>query len=154
MSTEDRLDRLEASDAIRSLKMRYAKLCDAGYPVDELGPLFTDDAVWDGGEVFGRYDGRPAIEAFFATCTERVDFALHYTMSGHIVVDDGSRTASGTWYLWQPMTVDGQPVWLMATYDDRYVKVDGRWIYADLKLNVQALTPIKEGWAERRFIEA
>jgi hypothetical protein len=42
----------------------------------------------------------------------------------------------------------------MATYDDRYVKVDGQWIYADLKLNVQALTPIKEGWAERRFIEA
>ena len=102
--------------------MKYAKLCDAGYPTEEIGALFTADAVWDGGEAFGRYEGREQIKEFFASANDRVDWAMHYTVSGDITVADDSQTASATWYLWQPMTFDGDAVWLMARYDDKYAQ--------------------------------
>ena len=66
MSSHDalalRIGKLEAEGDIRRLKTAYAELCDAGYPGEKLGALFTEDAVWDGGEHFGVYTGRAEIE--------------------------------------------------------------------------------------------
>ena len=44
-------------EAIRSLKLRYAELCDTGYDPDELTALFVDDGIF---EVTGQvhYQGR------------------------------------------------------------------------------------------------
>lgn len=154
MTIEQRLERLEASNDVRALKMKYAALCDAGYPAKELGALFVEDCVWDGGEIFGKYEGRQAIEDFFTSTPARVPWAMHYTVSGDISVGDDAKTASASWYLWQPMTLDGGAVWLIARYQDKYVKTDAGWQYADLKLDVQAVTPIDKGWVEQRFAEA
>ena len=52
-SLERRLARLEAAEEIRQLKARYAEVCDTGYEPERMVPLFTADAVWDGGERFG-----------------------------------------------------------------------------------------------------
>lgn len=151
---EARLARLEAAHDIRALKMTYAKLCDAGYPHKEIGQLFVEDAVWDGGELFGRYAGRQEIEEFFASTPARVPWAMHYTVAGDIDVAEDARTASATWYLWQPMTLDGHAVWLMAKYADEYVWTDAGWRYGNLRLDVEALTPADKDWVAQRFIEA
>ena len=52
MSIDARVLRLEAAEQIRILKADYCELCDADYPADALCELFTEDGVWDGGEVF------------------------------------------------------------------------------------------------------
>ena len=66
MSIEARLRRVEAAEQIRLLKARYCDLCDAGYPADALCSLFTEDGVWDGGEM-GVFEGRDALHRFFST---------------------------------------------------------------------------------------
>ena len=42
-------------------------------------PLFTQDAVWDGGR-FGRYEGIDAICGFFAA-SPPIAWALHYMIA-------------------------------------------------------------------------
>ena len=150
---ESRVARLEAIHEIRSLKMRYVRWCGAGYEVGAVGQLFTDTSVWDGGETFGRYEGGAAIREFFTRTGGRVDWTLHYIVSGDISVGDDLRTAQASWYLWQPMTLEGEPVWHMATYDDDYVLTDGGWRFDTLKLTVHAVTNIHKGWVDERFID-
>jgi hypothetical protein len=58
LSIEQRLARLEAEGAIRFCIARYMALCDTlgpDTPMEELGALFTRDAVWAGkGRVMAR----------------------------------------------------------------------------------------------------
>lgn len=151
-TVEHRLARLEAADQIRALKMRYAQLCDDGYPTDQLEKLFTADAVWDGGEAFGHHEGWPSIKAFFDGASTQIAWAMHYTVAGDIHVADDAQSARATWYLWQPMTFDGRAVWLIARYADAYVIDGGEWKFTAIDLDVQALTPIDSGWVTERFI--
>ena len=148
---EERLERLEAAEQIRALKMRYAQLCDAGYPTDQLEQLFIADAVWDGGDAFGHHEGWPAIRAFFDGASTQITWAMHYTVAGDIHVADDGRSARATWYLWQPMTFDDTAVWLIARYADSYVVDAGEWKFSKIALDVQALTPIDRGWVTERF---
>lgn len=148
-SIETRLTRLEAIEAIRALKMRYARFCDDGYPAEKIGALFVEDGVWDSGEAWGTHVGRPAIEAFFREAPSKIRWAIHYTVSGDISVADDLKSATGRWYLWQPMTmvIDGKdtPGILMADYVDHYVNVPGQgWLYSSLKVNVQKLIPLPQ----------
>ncbi len=153
-NVEERLARLEAVEQIRALKMNYARLCDAGYPISELARIFAANAIWDGGKAFGRYEGWPEIQEFFSNAIRRIEWAMHYTVAGDINLGEDRRTATGTWYLWQPMTLDDTPVWLMGRYQDEYVNVDDRWIYTSLILDVQTVTPIDKGWVTERFAAA
>ena len=70
---ETRLARLEAVEEIRVLKARYAAVCDTGYDPDGMTPLFTTDAVWDGGDRFGRHEGIDGRRVHDEPCAERMD---------------------------------------------------------------------------------
>jgi hypothetical protein len=150
-----RVARLEAAEAIRQLKARYADVCDTGYDPDRMEPLFTPDAVWDGGERFGRYEGIEAIRGFFAGVSSQIVWALHYMVAPAIDVDEDGTNARGAWYLWQPCTVVGpdgpQAVWLTGRYADRYRLEDGGWRFSEVLLDVQAVTPFEDGWVRRPF---
>jgi SnoaL-like domain len=152
---ERRVARLEAAEEIRRLKARYAKVCDTGYEPDRMVPLFTADAVWDGGERFGRYEGIDAIHGFFAGVSSQIVWALHYMVAPAIEGDGDAETASASWYLWQPCTVVGdegpQAVWLTGTYADRYRKDADAWKFARVQLECQTISPFEEGWVRRPF---
>lgn len=144
---DERVQELEDIEAIRRLKVRYAQLCDANYDPDGLAELFTEDGVWDGGD-FGVYRGREAIRAFYAGISKQFSFAIHY-MIGHLIdIDPSSKEATGSWYLLLPATADGRAVWLALTYNDRYRKVDGRWLFSLVKLNLAFMTPFESGWVK------
>jgi SnoaL-like domain len=151
---ERKFCRLQAAEDIRNLKARYAIVCDTGYKPKGMRPLFTKDAVWDGGR-FGRHEGVEAICGFFAGVSKEIVWALHYMVNPIIELDDNLETARGSWYLWQPCTVTTpqgpKPVWLTGTYADRYRKVDGVWRFSEVNLAVQTISPFDEGWAKRRF---
>ncbi len=142
---EARVLRLEAEAAIIRLKGRYSRYSDDGYDADGLASLFVPDAIWDGGELFGRAEGVAAIRAHFAQAAARIPWALHYIVSPLIDVHADGRSASGSWYLWQPCVRQRSsgPVlsWLAGTYDDTYeltadgwrfrtVTVSARWLEA------------------------
>ena len=146
------IDRLQAAEDIRHLKARYADVCDTGYEPARMAPLFTQDAVWDGGERFGRYEGNDAICGFFAAVSSQITWALHYMIAPKITIGDDLKTAEGTWYLWQPCTIDNNPVWLTGTYFDRYAKEDDGWKFSEVHLSVQTISPFDEGWVKRPFL--
>jgi uncharacterized protein (TIGR02246 family) len=154
---EARLRRLEDIEAIRQLKAEYCAACDDGYDPDRLAPLFTADAVWDGGRTFGRVEGRDGIHRHFAGASARITIARHQVMNPIVEIDpdDGDR-ATGHWLLFQPCTAAGpdgeQAVWLAATYADVYRRVDGRWLIASTSIDVAFFSPHDRGWVDQRFL--
>jgi len=154
---ERRIAKLEAIEDIRRLKARYAQVCDNGYDPDQMAALFTRDALFDSGPMFGVYQGRQAIHDFFDRARHSVIWAIHFVIAPSIVVNDDLETATGTWYLWELATMRtgdrDEAVWMAATYDDRYRKEDGVWRFDEVHIKWQTITPFSEGWVRRKFLE-
>jgi ketosteroid isomerase-like protein len=154
MSLEDlerRIKAIEDIEEIKKLKARYCAYCDDSYDADGIAELFTEDAIWDGG-IRGRAEGREGIRDFFTRASQRLPFAIHMVMNPLIEVEGD--TAKGTWYLFQACTfaAGDQAVWGSARYDDEYVRIDGRWMFQNLKLTSHFWTPFDQGWVKTRFV--
>ena len=154
-----RLQRLEDIEAIRALKARYCERCDADYDPDGLAALFTEDAIWDGGNTFGVARGREAIRRHFQGASSRVAIARHQVMNPIIEVEGDD--ATGHWLLFQPCTNAGtdeggervdEAVWLAATYADTYRREGGRWLICGTTIEVSFFSPFDEGWVKQRFL--
>lgn len=147
---ERRLQVMEDIEAIKKLKTKYCAACDNQYDADAIAALFTEDAVWDGGN-FGTFEGREAIRTFFQGASKIFPFALHQVMNPLIEVDGD--TATGQWYLFQPCTLgeQNQAMWLAAKYQEQYVRSSGEWQFKNLKVNAEFFTPYEEGWAKKQF---
>lgn len=133
---EERLSRLEAAAAVRRVATRYFRLCDTlgpQTPFDELGALFTRNAVWEGRgryrKAFGRHDGRDAIVAMLAAYADPPHFALnaHYLSSEDVVVG-GEAAASGSWMMLQVSTYhDGRSDLRSAALTLDFIVEEGAW---------------------------
>lgn len=151
LTLEQRIQRLEDIEALKTLKYRYAEYCDSDYNPDLLAPLFTEDAIWDG-DVLGRAEGRDAIRAFFAVASKAMPFAIHHVSNPAIEID-GDR-ATGTWLLWQPCVhASGPALWIAGRYQDEYRRVDGVWRFASVTIRPNMISPYEAGWAKARKIE-
>ena len=152
---ETRLARLEAIEAIRELKAQYADVCDTGYDPVRMRPFFTEDAVWDGGPRFGRYEGVDAVCEFFAGISSQITWALHYMIAPIIDVADDGLSAAGSWYLLEPCTIatDEGPRAMVITgrYADRYRREADGWKFSGVVLDCQTISPLDEGWARSPF---
>ena len=160
---EERVQALEDLEAIKKLKAKYGQLCDARYDnqkmamkseaevegiAREIANLFTEDAVWEGGEKLGTVRGREKIYGRFKDSAFR--FAVHYFVMPDITVE-GNR-ARARWYLWQPATLkDNTAVWMSGFEDDQYVKVNGEWRQTYMKVTLYFLTGYDQGWMKKRL---
>jgi hypothetical protein len=151
-SLEERIQRIEDIEAIRELKMEYCRHCDNNYDPDPIAALFTEDAIWDGGN-FGRYEGREAIRNFFRQVSGKLPFAMHYVTNSSIDVQGNQ--AIGRWYLHCPVTFaeGNQAVWGAGFYEDHYVKVNDKWFIKGLKVISTFWTPLDKGWVKQRWME-
>lgn len=144
-----RLTRLEDLEKIQQLKARYCALCDDNYNPQGIASLFTEDGVWDGGEL-GKAEGHAAIVKFFERAPSAFSFAIHHVMNPIIEID-GDR-ATGRWYLFQPLTRKNREgeaaMWLAGRYEDDYVRIGGEWKFKRLKFITRFLAPYDEGWAK------
>jgi ketosteroid isomerase-like protein len=147
-----RIRRLEDIEALKQLKHRYCAACDDDYDPERLAPLFTEDAVWDGGAM-GCFEGRAAIRAFFAATRALVPFAIHHVTNPVIEVD-GDR-AFGQWYLWEPIVFaqGDQALWMAGRYDDRYRREGDRWLFEKVTVDLRMLSPYEKGFAKVRLAE-
>ena len=73
-----RLQRLEDVESIKRLIVHHAQGADRGNDVNVMLPLFTEDAVWDGGERFGVHPWKPAIREFLSQSGAFIGWTLHY----------------------------------------------------------------------------
>ena len=146
MDLAQRVARLEAIEAVKKLKAAYAEACDDAYNPDTMFHLFCEDAVWEEPTTFGRFEGRKAICDFFRGVSAPISFALHYTDAPLIEVADDLQSATSDWYIFMPATIDGGPMWLLATYNDRYAVENGVWKMAHVKVNIEHMVPYAEGW--------
>jgi len=131
-----RLEALEAEAAIRRVMAEYMRLCDrldASTPMDQLGDLFTVDAVWTGvgaryATAFGSHHGRAAILAMldgYRTPPHFV-FNAHFLTSESIEVD-GPR-ARGRWLMLQTATyASGTSDLRSARLDVEFASDGERW---------------------------
>lgn len=106
-----RLEVLEAESAVRRVLARYFQYCDdlgPHTPLDTLGDLFTEDAVWEGKgryeAAFGRYLGRAAIVDMIGSYCTPPHFIMtaHFTSSEFITIDGA--IARGEWMMLQCST--------------------------------------------------
>jgi hypothetical protein len=150
-----RLDRLEAIEDIRTLKARYADVCDTGYDPVRMRPFFTTNAVWDGGSRFGRHEGIEAVCGFFAGVSSQITWALHYMIAPIIEIADDGETATGSWYLLEPCTIatdeGSRAMVITGRYADRYRLEPDGWKFSEVVLDCQTISPLDEGWARKPF---
>ena len=151
---ETRMTRIESLEEIRSLKAHYCDLCDEGYDADALTALFTEDAVWDGGDL-GKFEGRDRIHRFFSNMPNVMSFAIHHITNSAIQLSDDGKQANARWYLLQTATVraGNRALWLAGRYDDVLVRVSDKWKFQSVKIQTRFFTPHDEGWAETPFLE-
>lgn len=149
------LAKLMAAEEIKVLKPRYAEITDDGYEPDRVLELFTDQCAWDGGEKFGRHEGREAIRELFLGFGRQIVWALHYMIAPIVEVDDDLEHATGRWYLWQPCTFAGddgpQAIWLADRYINRFVREDGVWKFSEVSVRAETMAPFERGWAKVPF---
>ncbi len=148
---EQRIRKLEDIEEIKQLKHRYCAACDDSFDADAIASVFTEDAVWDGGD-FGKLNGREEIRGFFQDADKRMPFAVHNVLNP--IIEVNGDTAKGTWYLFQTCTFaeGNRAIWGAARYDDEYVRRDGKWMIHRLKVTSHFWTPFEDGWVKTQFV--
>jgi hypothetical protein len=154
---EARIQRLEDIEAIRALKMRYAKLCDEGYDADGIVSLFAEEDVSWVSDVFGTYRGRDEIHAWFDGVGEEIRWALHFMINPVVEVGADGTTATGSFYLLELATMSapggGEPdaVVMTGKYADEFVKVGGDWRFKKIEVNFEQVSNLDQGWVRQQF---
>ncbi|MEJ7932762.1 nuclear transport factor 2 family protein [Sphingobium sp. AN558] len=120
-------DRLE----IAALNQRYALHVDF-HEIEEWVSLFTPDAVFDESEFDNPLmNGHDEIRAYGNHLTEIVRHVLHH-MTTHHITDMTATTARGRAFaLIEAVLNDGTHARTHCIYEDRYEKIDGRWLIAE-----------------------
>ncbi len=131
---EKRLARLEDDRAIRDLKARYLRACDAKDAETVRDALLPENAViaFDG---FPPFAGRDAFVDVYREmgCAPGV-FDIHHGANG-VITFESDESASGQWsLLFHSINLANRTLTLMGVeYDDRYAKQDGRWWIAETR---------------------
>lgn len=148
----ERLTRLEDTEAIRTLVATYALGADRHNDPAILGPLFTEDAVW-ACEGFGQHQGAQEIARALAEIGRtRIRWSLHYMVSPLVERAYDGATARCRWYLWELAQVaePGDPApqahWIGGCYDAQVLKGPRGWRFARVDLQLKLLSPHREGW--------
>ncbi len=155
---EARVQRLEDIDAIRNLKMTYAKLCDEGYDADGIVELFAqeEDVEWVS-DVFGTHRGRDEIHAWFDDVDEEIRWALHFMINAVVDVHEDGRRATGSFYLLElatmsaPDSTEPDAVIMTGKYADDFVKEGGRWRFKRIEVNFEQVSNLDQGWVRQQF---
>ncbi|MDQ1117734.1 MULTISPECIES: nuclear transport factor 2 family protein [Pseudoxanthomonas] len=135
---ERRVAQHEAEGACRWVMAEYMRLCDqldASTPMDELGALFTADALWEGrgskySAAFGRHEGRQAIVDFldgYRGPTPHFALNVHY-LTSETLHADSAQLAHGSWVMLQASTLASGESTLRSARIEAEFRFDlGRW---------------------------
>lgn len=123
---------LEDRIAIRELHGTYA---DASFRADKQGWLdcWADDCLW--ASSMGDFIGKEALSAQWDTLWAAMTSLAFFTETGAIEIDGD--TATARCYVREMFTLqDGSDNKITACYDDRLVRDDGRWRFAERRYTI------------------
>ena len=150
LTLEERIQRLEDIESIRTLKSRYhTYVNDTDF--DRIGSLFAADAsvklgylMPDGNAVVGR---EKIQAAFSGMKTSTSQSQLKQFLHSHIVELTGPDTASGTGMLYACYGVHADAYVVAGKYSEEYIRVDGTWLFKTMNLALYFTVPLALGWA-------
>jgi uncharacterized protein (TIGR02246 family) len=120
-------DKVADELAIRDVVHRYA---DASSRRDGAGvaSTFTADAEWTS-SVVGQFEGREALETFFADMLAEWNAFIQGLLSGVIVFDeDDPDRAKGRWFVEETgQRNEGTNLSVSGVYHDEYLREAGAW---------------------------
>lgn len=155
MELEARIARLEAVEAIRTLKHRYLRACDAKRPDEFRNCFVTKGAVIDYGPRMGKFEDADGIaEVFSRIALQRVEgklviFDMHHAVHADIeILADGEARGQWTLRFRQVNLVSRTEQVSAIEYADRYVIEDGEWRIRSCEVStLWTLTqPLAEGF--------
>jgi hypothetical protein len=120
---------------IQQLRSAYTWCLDTP-DIDALIDLFADDAHCEFGP-YGSWDGKEELRAGFSENTSAPGdpFLTMHITANHLVELQGEDRATGRIYLLgQILSQEQGPDGILGHYEDIYRKVDGRWLFADVRL--------------------
>ena len=133
----DRLEQLEATNAVRHSLNRYMEICDvldANTDLNELMDLFTEDAIWEGigkryAKSFGQLKGKDMIHEMFRAYTQK---DAHFVMNAHFVnseqIQIQGNQAFAKWMMLQTSSFQsGQSHLNAAKLSVDFKQQDGHW---------------------------
>lgn len=139
---------LAAREALRELVAGYAQAADSGR-LDDVAAAFTPDGVLETPDRV-EHRGREAIRAFLGAAGAALAGATTAPLIRHHVSNlrlavSGPDDATGAAYF-LVVTERGPDHW--GRYRDRYVRLDGRWLFAHRRVRLDGWSP--GGWAAGR----
>lgn len=151
---EERIGRLEDIEAIKKVIVTFARGADDHCNPATLRPLFTDDAVFQVGELDTYKGGDEIVRMMHANNKTGFYWTIHYLISPVIEVAADRRSATAFYYLWEPAATPrpggrDQAYWIGGWYDAELAKNEaGQWRYRHLKLTLKLMSAYAEGWRE------
>lgn len=160
LSLEQRIAQLEDIEAIKQLKYTYAQVLDDGYDPDKMAALFTEDGLWSISGVGGTAKGRENIKQHSRNLGKSIIWGQHNMFAPIVKVDEDGKTAKGYFYLIclltmeAPETKEGKEAYVLAgKYQDKFVKIDGKWYFQELVGQINQSSPWSEGWVKQPFVK-
>ncbi len=120
---------------IAALVHRYADAV-VHRDAEQWASTWAADATWELGRG-RRVEGRDAILALWNTAMDGFRAVVQTVANGTTELDEVAGAGTGRWYVhehWQ--RADDSRGILLAHYDDRYVRIDGQWLFASRELTV------------------
>ena len=145
--------RLLDLEEIKSLKYRYCRYNDGGWPAQpqsHTGPsadLFTEDGVWDGSPGLPVARGRREIGELFARFTSLFPMAYHAVMNPIVEIEGDAARAH--WHIISASQVaSGRASLSIGAYDDQYLRTSEGWRIKHMRLLAGRSTALPEGWRD------
>jgi len=125
----ERIERLEALDAIRQLPAKYALALDMR-DMDAMVGLFPADVRVGSSVSGGGASGRAALRAYMDRTLRSPFTGTSHHIGGHIIEFDDATRAHGIVYSKNEHETGDQWVIMQMMYVDDYVRDGGRWYFA------------------------
>lgn len=130
---------IEERIAIQELVNLYPLYCDT-HQFEKLFNLFTEECIFDETSVGAtRVTTRAAMRELFQRAPGRLGPLMH-SCTNHIISSFSDGAAGGACHVVAEgiYNIEGQqkPFRIFGYYDDRYVKVDGRWYFKSRTLKL------------------
>lgn len=131
LSLEERIQRLEDIEAIKTLTAKYSFAINKGWNgkivhVDAMPSIFTHDARWESKAMKVTAEGLDQIMKALKEQTEHTDFSMH-SYTNPVLVLEGDR-ATGNWLFWIASRRNGGPPnEVFMSEDIVYVRTPDGW---------------------------
>ncbi|MPV38367.1 nuclear transport factor 2 family protein [Georgenia subflava] len=154
---DHRLALLEDRRDIEDAKLRFVESFDkATNGSSEFAASdfpIADTFSWTG-EQFGIYEEVNGLNRLVTQFRDAFDMSLQYLSLVNIVIEPGRLAASGTWLVWHPLAIRGEPWILAGRYHDGFIRYNTTWLVSSVRLELELLVPWRTGWAAERFSDS